>query len=67
MGRTHLNLNGLWDFVADLDPKYHSDAAAGQPPAYADPDADRRHWLKAPVPVTAISKPDSPLTSLTMP
>ncbi len=39
-----INLNGIWDFVVDLDPKYHVD------PAYANPDWDRRYWQKVPVP-----------------
>jgi beta-glucuronidase len=39
-----ISLNGLWDFVVDLDPKYH--AAAN----YAHPDWDRRHWRKELVP-----------------
>lgn len=38
-------LNGTWDFVADLDPKYH--AAHG---GFHRADANRRHWLKVPVP-----------------
>ena len=43
--RTRISLNGEWDFVADLDPKYH--AIHG---GHHRPEADRRHWLKAPVP-----------------
>ncbi len=43
--RTIINLNGSWDFVADLDPKYH--AIHG---GFHEPDANRRHWQKAPVP-----------------
>ena len=39
-----INLNGAWDFVVDLDPKYH------RQPAYADPGWDRRHWRKVAVP-----------------
>lgn len=43
---THrIPLNGTWDFVADLDPKYH--AIHG---GFHKPDANRRHWLKVPVP-----------------
>ena len=45
-----MSLNGEWDFVADLDPKYHHDPRVYPAPAFADPAADRRHWLKAPVP-----------------
>lgn len=41
---TSISLNGLWDFVVDLDPKYH--AARN----YAQPQWNRRHWLKVPVP-----------------
>jgi beta-glucuronidase len=41
----HINLNGTWDFVADLDPKYH--AIYG---GFHKPDANRRHWQKVPVP-----------------
>ncbi len=40
-----ISLNGAWDFVADLDPKYH--AIHG---GFHKPDANRRHWLKVPVP-----------------
>lgn len=43
--RTEISLNGEWDFVADLDPKYH--AIHG---GYHRPEADRRHWRKVPVP-----------------
>ncbi|NLX03801.1 MAG: hypothetical protein GXY33_01520 [Phycisphaerae bacterium] len=39
-----LDLNGLWDFVIDLDPRYHRD------PVYARPGFDRSKWHKAPVP-----------------
>lgn len=45
-----LDLNGTWDFVADLDPKYHLDPRIYPHPPYARPDANRRHWLKVPVP-----------------
>ena len=38
-------LNGTWDFVADLDPKYHA-AHSG----YHNPGTNRRHWLKVQVP-----------------
>lgn len=40
-----LDLNGTWEFVADLDPKYH--AIHG---GFHKPEANRRHWLKVPVP-----------------
>ena len=39
-----ISLDGLWDFVVDLDPKYHGSRN------YARPGWDRRHWLKVPVP-----------------
>ena len=39
-----VKLNGLWDFVVDLDPKYH------EARNYARSDWDRRHWAKVPVP-----------------
>ncbi len=42
---TIIDLNGTWDFVADLDPKYH--AIHG---GFHNPDANRRHWQKVPVP-----------------
>lgn len=41
---TSLDLNGLWDFVVDLDPRYHTK------PYYALPGWNRRHWSKVPVP-----------------
>ncbi len=43
--RTIIDLNGTWDFVADLDPKYHATHGGFQ-----KPEANRRHWLKVPVP-----------------
>lgn len=43
---SQINLNGLWDFVVDLDPKYHDTPN----PSYARPDWDRRRWHKVPVP-----------------
>ena len=43
--RRSIDLNGTWDFVADLDPKYH--ALHG---GFQRPEANRRHWLKVPVP-----------------
>ncbi len=45
MPAQRINLNGTWDFVADLDPKYH--AIHG---GFHKPCADRRHWQKVPVP-----------------
>ena len=45
-----ISLNGEWDFVADLDPKYHLDMRIYPAPPYADPAADRRHWQKVMVP-----------------
>ncbi|MHB9134184.1 MAG: glycoside hydrolase family 2 protein [Armatimonadota bacterium] len=43
--KTIIDLCGAWDFVADLDPKYH--AIYG---GFHLPGANRRHWLKVPVP-----------------
>ncbi|MCK4982174.1 MAG: beta galactosidase jelly roll domain-containing protein, partial [Victivallaceae bacterium] len=43
--KTTISLNGTWKFLADLDPKYH--AIHG---GFQNPDANRRHWLKVPVP-----------------
>lgn len=40
-----INLNGTWDFMADLDPKYH--AVHG---GFQNPEINRRHWQKVPVP-----------------
>jgi beta-glucuronidase len=40
-----IDLSGAWDFVADLDPKYH--AIHG---GFHQPDANRRHWQSVPVP-----------------
>lgn len=42
---TITNLNGTWDFVADLDPKYHANHRG-----FHNPAANRRHWLKVTVP-----------------
>jgi len=39
-----IQLNGTWDFVVDLDPRYH------RKPFYATSDWDRRHWRRAEVP-----------------
>jgi len=41
-----ISLNGLWDFVIDLDPRYHSSPR----PSYARPGWDRRYWMKVQVP-----------------
>ncbi|MHB9025128.1 MAG: glycoside hydrolase family 2 protein [Armatimonadota bacterium] len=43
--RTIIDLNGTWDFVADLDPKYH--AIYG---GFHRSDANRRHWQQVSVP-----------------
>jgi beta-glucuronidase len=40
-----IELNGIWDFVADLDPKYH--AIHG---GFHKPGVNRRHWQKVTVP-----------------
>ena len=45
-----ISLNGQWDFVADLDPKYHDDKHDYPNPPYSLPDTNRRHWKKVPVP-----------------
>ncbi|MDD5708312.1 MAG: glycoside hydrolase family 2 TIM barrel-domain containing protein, partial [Kiritimatiellae bacterium] len=45
MSTLHIDLNGTWDFVADLDPKYH--AIHG---GFHSPEVNRRHWQKVPVP-----------------
>ena len=45
-----IDLNGLWNFLADLDPKYHLDTTIYPFPELARPEADRRHWLTVPVP-----------------
>ena len=42
--RQIIKLSGLWDFVPDLDPKYHS------APVYAKPDWNRANWEKVGVP-----------------
>ncbi|MBN1445535.1 MAG: hypothetical protein JW957_05465, partial [Candidatus Omnitrophica bacterium] len=39
-----IDLNGTWDFIADLDPKYH------QLNSYPSPAWDRSNWEKAVVP-----------------
>ncbi len=43
--RTNSSLNGVWDFVPDLDPKYH-----GIYGGFQKPEANRRHWQSVPVP-----------------
>lgn len=43
--KTVIDLDGMWDFVADLDPKYH--AIHG---GFQKPEANRRHWQQVPVP-----------------
>lgn len=48
--RTVTLLNGTWDFIADLDPKYHDPDDASRIPAYAKPEISRRFWRKVPVP-----------------
>lgn len=45
MPTQRIDLGGMWDFVADLDPKYH--AIHG---GFHNPGVSRRHWLKVPVP-----------------
>jgi len=42
---TRKSLNGTWQFVADLDPKYHA-----QHCDYHEPDTCRKHWLDVPIP-----------------
>ncbi|MCM8830456.1 MAG: beta galactosidase jelly roll domain-containing protein [Candidatus Omnitrophica bacterium] len=39
-----IELSGIWDFVVDLDPKYHTT------PFYASPKCDRSNWEKVVVP-----------------
>lgn len=38
-------LNGTWDFMADLDPRYHATRKG-----FECPETNRRHWQKVPVP-----------------
>jgi beta-glucuronidase len=45
MERKLISLNGTWDFMADLDPKYHAVYRCFQ-----DPEITRRHWQKVLVP-----------------
>jgi beta-galactosidase/beta-glucuronidase len=45
-----IKLNGYWDFIADLDPKYHEDKSIYPTHPYSQPETVRLHWLKAPVP-----------------
>ena len=40
-----ISLDGIWDFVVDLDPRYHERHGG-----YHRPDLVRRHWQKVPVP-----------------
>lgn len=42
----NIDLNGLWDFAVDLDPKYHY----SENPLYARSDWNRNNWQKVPVP-----------------
>ncbi|MCL1793481.1 MAG: beta galactosidase jelly roll domain-containing protein [Oscillospiraceae bacterium] len=46
----NIDLNGQWDFIADLDPKYHEDKKIYQVHPYSQPKTVRRHWQKATVP-----------------
>jgi len=39
-----IDINGIWDFIVDLDPKYHTS------PVYASPEWDRSRWEKIVVP-----------------
>ena len=48
-----VDLNGLWDFTVDLDPKYHNSNS----PVYARPGWDRGCWHKVPVPGVWIRGP----------
>ncbi|MDO9465188.1 MAG: glycoside hydrolase family 2 TIM barrel-domain containing protein [bacterium] len=43
-----IDLNGTWDFLVDLDPKYHKKNKNTY--AYAQTDWNRRHWKKVEVP-----------------
>jgi beta-glucuronidase len=45
--KTVISLNGIWNFLADLDPKYHCSLVNH---SYTMPETNRRHWLKVPVP-----------------
>ena len=45
-----IDLNGQWDFIADLDPKYHEDKRIHPIHPYSQPETVRRHWSKASVP-----------------
>ena len=49
-GHQTISLNGTWDFVVDMDPKYHLDKRIYLHDEYAKIDIDRQHWLKVPVP-----------------
>jgi len=48
--RRCITLNGTWDFLPDLDPKYHGDPLVYPFPELAKPQANRRHWMRVPVP-----------------
>lgn len=48
--RRCIALNGTWDFLPDLDPKYHGDPLSYPSPELARPQANRRHWQRVPVP-----------------
>jgi beta-glucuronidase len=43
-------LNGQWDFLADLDPRYHVYNPRVPIPTMVRPDVNRRHWRKVTVP-----------------
>lgn len=45
-----ISLNGQWEFVADLDPKYHNDTGIHGVITNSRPDINRRHWRKVQVP-----------------
>ena len=45
-----ISLNGNWDFIADLDPKYHGYKLHYPVHPYSQADLNRRHWLKIQVP-----------------
>ena len=55
---TTMDLNGTWDFVADLDPKYH--AVHG---GYERPEANRRHWQQVVVPGVCRSTPNAMIST----
>jgi hypothetical protein len=45
--RQTIDLNGTWDFVADLDPRYHD--TPGYIRTFVSPGSNRRHWRKEPL------------------